>query len=168
MLQQLTQARLFINPTHTVKDHSHLLHVRHATLWTTLRFLFINLCLEGSSKSHNNIWIPVNCKKQKQTFPSRNTSRRARAAMGCTALSPSFHGNLLLWKLGRWRGKGRWGQEWEMRMKKRNRERVWQQKGCKVKEKGLLWDGQFISSLTAENLVLCRIHSTARTGGRGL
>lgn len=30
-------------------------------------------------------------------------SKPGDSRMGCTALSPSFHGNLLLWKLGRWR-----------------------------------------------------------------
>lgn len=102
--------RIVYNLRNVVRDRLQFLHVRHATIWAHIQ-VFIKSCLGGSNKSYNFIWIPVKCKKQKQTFPSRNTSRKARAGMGCTALSPSFHGNLLLWKLGRWRGKERWGQK---------------------------------------------------------
>lgn len=114
---------------------------------------------KGSNESRSSVLIPVNSRLQKQTFPSRNTSRPAKAGMGCTALSPSFHGNLLLWKLGRWRGKGRWGQKWEMEIKKKKqgeeRKRI-TTKRLESKVEGLLWR-------VSARLAWCKIFSVQFT-----
>lgn len=77
----------------------------------------------GGSKWHSRFHLDSSKqKKQKQSFPSRNTSRRLEQgwdALHCHLVSmvTCCYGNK-----GRRRGKGGWGQEWAMEIKRKNRE----------------------------------------------